>query len=171
MTEKQVPIDVALADTVAAGTPKTLFGVLIRLHNIAEEFGVHRAMRLIRFLLPKVAFENPRAALGFALRDSPVDGKLAYQAISEFNPVIADACDTVYWTTIARIRVESVGTSSQGASLAESLHGRFMISQKMVLAQGYQPADASYWGRVAAYFRGGIDDFLIGGESAQCVGV
>lgn len=170
MTEKAVPINVALADRVAVGTPMTLFGVLIRLHNIAEEFGVHRAMRLIRFLLPKTAFENPRAALGFALRDFPVDRQLAYQAISAFDSVIADACDAVYWSIIGRIRAESTGTSSQAVSWAETLHGRFLISQKIIIAQRFSPTDTSYWGRVAAHFLEAIDDTWVNAGTEQCLG-
>jgi hypothetical protein len=65
MTEKQVGIDaeLALAVSLCSGT-LTDCSVLIRLHNIAEEFEVIRAMKMIRNILPAHAATNPRLALG-----------------------------------------------------------------------------------------------------------
>lgn len=169
MTQKQVQIDVGLADTVAQDDNiVTFFGVLVRLYNIAEEFGIHRSMRMIRNLLPTHAASNPRAALGFALRDSPIDRKLAYHALSHFDPDIAEACDVVYWTAIGWACLDSVGVSAQYAvSWAETLHITFMVTLKAIAEQGCQLTDTGYWERVALHFLGAIDDSSTGSRSGQ----
>lgn len=160
MTEKQVGIDVELARVVSrGGDTMTDCGTLVRLHNIAEEFGVYRAMKMIRNILPAHAASNPQLALGFALRDSPINRTLAYQALVNFDEKIATACDLRYWAAIGRSRLEVPGITMQNAmSWARTLHSAFMLASRTLAACGCKPWDADYWQRVAVHFLSAMGD-------------
>ena len=160
MTEKQVGIDVELARAVSRGSDTTTdCGTLVRLHNIAAVFGVYRAMRMIRNILPAHSASNPQLALGFALRESPVDRMLAHYALVSFNGYIATVCDARYWAAIGRSRREVLGITMQNAmSWAHTLHSAFMLALGAVEAFGYKPWDPDYWPRVAEHFLSAVGD-------------
>ena len=160
MTEKQVGIDaeLALAVSLCSGT-LTDCSVLIRLHNIAEEFEVIRAMKMIRNILPAHAATNPRLALGFALRKSPIDRTLAHHAIVHFDKDLAVACDAQYWAIIERARRE-VAWNRKRTTIpsVHTLHLALDSAMRAIVVEGCKPDEADYWQRVALHFLAAVDN-------------
>lgn len=168
-TQQQVQIDLELVDIVKRDdTITTSFDVLVRLHNLAEEFGILGAMTWITSHLPLYAIDNPGAALGFAFRDSPPDRRLAYFAICNFTPQIAEACGVAYWNAVGRNRQVPVVTSRQtSVSWAETLHATFVAGLQAVVARGYTPTHSSFWSPMAFHFLMSIDAALVAGDGAK----
>lgn len=157
MSQNRIHIDVALSDAMERDGPMTLCAVLIRLHDIAEEFGIHRATKLIRTVLPEHAARDPSEALAFALRSSPIDGRLAHQALSNFNLDIAKACDIDYWIAIGQKRMEFEFESpcegrDKALSRATKSLKAFANTLKAFDVEGHKPTYAGCWEQVASRF-------------------
>lgn len=175
MIQKRINIDVALSDAVERDGPMTLCAVLIRLHDIAEEFGIHRAMKMIRTVLPEHAARDPSAALAFALGSSPIDGRLAYQALSNFNLDTAKACDIDYWTAIGQKRMEFEcefphEARDKARSWATKSLKAFASTLKEIDVEGHKPTYAGCWERVASRFLKTIGVTWPGSSSKQRFG-
>jgi hypothetical protein len=172
MPQKRINIDVALSDAVERDGPMTLCAVLIHLHDIAEEFGIQRATKMIRTVLPEHAARDPSAALAFALRSSPADGRLAYQALSNFNLDTAKACDIDYWIAIGQKRMEFEFESPyEGRDKAlswaiKSLKAFARILKEMDV-EGHKPTYAGCWEQVASRFLKAIGVTWPGSSSKQ----
>jgi hypothetical protein len=157
MSSQSVAIDVDLANAVGeSGYPSTFCGVLVRLHSIAEEFQVDRAMKLILNLLVQHAATNPLLALGFALRSKRVNVELAYEALSHFGQAEVNGCTEEYWATVARARQQETHcTQEQAVQWQQTAQEKFEKSLRIVFGH-HEPRgfESHLWTKVAADYLG-----------------
>ncbi|GHJ88168.1 hypothetical protein NliqN6_4570 [Naganishia liquefaciens] len=116
-------------------------------------------MKMIRNILPAHAATNPRLALGFALRESPIDRTLAHHAIVRFDKDLAVACDAQYWAIIERAHWE-VAWNRKRTTIPSvcTLHLALDSAMRAIVAEGCKPDEADYWQRVAVHFLAAVDD-------------
>lgn len=137
-----------------SGYPSTFCGVLVRLYNIAEEFHISRAMKMIVSILPDHAATNPLLALGFALREKEINVNLAYEALCHFSQEDASSCTDAYWATIARTRQDETGyTAEEADEWRQSTHQKFDMSLRQIFDDTKQTNDERHlWSQMAFSF-------------------